>query len=247
MEKWSNNMSVWFGWPPGNDNKIDKTYHINCSNVNINYSTGNIFNGSITTTFKNSNFIGEPISTFRDTATFTINPFDKKHAVEEEKTDFEKELIEKLKDKEFQAAARQRYKILAGIVKADDENATSRNNLAALYKSMHRFDHDDKRIMSMEESAAYFNKLCDESAADDVMSREDSAKSLPKLTGFKKECDSMVVNPTVRSGKTIKELTQELQYDLERQRDVKGRENLIMQCARYIRLERMSESLNDLT
>lgn len=218
-------MSVWFGWP---ENKNNETYNIKASEVNMtmNLDPRNIFNGSITTTFKQSNFLDAPISTFRDTATFTINPYDKKHAPDDilpgirpgsfgeevECTVFEKELIEKLNDKEFQAAARQRYKILlSGISKNSDD-----------------------KIMSKEESAKYF-------------------RSLPELTG--QEDDSILQYdsvspselPTQRAGKTIKELTQEVQYDLEREHDVKKREELIMQCARYIRLERMSESLNDLT
>lgn len=235
-------MSVWFGWI---GDKNNETYNINASKANINLNTQNIFNGSITSTFKNSNFISNvdmPVATFRDTSVFTINPFDKKNAPddilpgirpgsfgeEEECENFQAELVEKLNDKEFQAAARQRYKILAGIVELNPKS-----DFEMLEKIK---DKDAGYIMSKGESAAYF-------------------RSLPELTGPKEEqdddsilqCDSMVVNPTVRSGKTIKVLTQELQYDLEREQDVKGREDLIMRCARYIRLERMSETLNDLT
>jgi len=241
-------MSVWFGWP---DN--DETFNIKASDVNLNLNTGNIFNDSITTTFKNSNFVNNtPISTFRDTATFTINPFDEKHAVSgiwlesfgeeaDDHADFQKELVEKLNDKKFQSAARQRYKIFS----------------------------DNDKIMSMEESAKLFRELCEdtplrrqiyegEHVDDDdnkIMSKEESAKyfrSFPELTGRKEKADDSILQcdsaelPTRRAGKTIKELTQEVQYDLERERDVKRREELIMRCARYMRLERMSQSLNDL-
>ena len=123
---------------------------------------------------------------------------------------FEEELVEKLNDKEFQAAARQRYKYLAGIVK------TSEDMIGRKF-AVNDYGH----IQSMEETAKQ------------------------QIYRDEEKCDTISPSelPTRRAGKTIKELTQELQYDLERASDVKTREALIMHCARYIRLERMAEEL----
>lgn len=149
------------------------------------------------------------VKNFNDKNTFFANTVARRLNMRfDDISDFQQEVIEKINDKEFQDAARQRYKILAGI---------------EIEKKPEGY------LMSRRQSAAYFRRLCEETP----------------FSGLEEEADSSEL-PTQRAGKTIKELTQEVQFDLERESDVKKREELIMRCARYMRLERMSKSLKEL-